>query len=40
MSLATTIIALKPRFSARPSRKAVKDPAGTQQRLLLSILEG
>jgi len=39
MSLATTIIALKARFSARPFQKAVKDPVGTQQRLLHSILE-
>jgi hypothetical protein len=39
MSLATTIIALKARISARPFQKAVRDPVGTQQRLLRSILE-
>ncbi|HEY1122624.1 MAG TPA: GH3 auxin-responsive promoter family protein [Haloferula sp.] len=38
MSLATTLIALKARLAARPFQKALKDPAGTQQRLLLSIL--
>jgi hypothetical protein len=39
MSLATTIIALKSRLSARPFQKALKDPVGTQERLLASILE-
>jgi hypothetical protein len=39
MNLATTIIALKARLSARPFRKALKDPVGTQQHLLRSILE-
>jgi hypothetical protein len=39
MSIATTIIALKARFGARPFQKALKDPVGTQQRLLRSILE-
>ncbi len=39
MNLATTIIALKARLSARPFQKAVEDPAGAQQRLLRSILE-
>jgi hypothetical protein len=38
MKLATTLIALKSRLAARPFQKALKDPAGTQQRLLLSIL--
>jgi hypothetical protein len=39
MSLATTIIAIKSRLSARPFQKALKDPVGTQERLLASILE-
>jgi hypothetical protein len=39
MSLATTLIALKARFAARPFQKALKDPVGTQHRLLLSILQ-
>ena len=38
MSLATTLIAIKSHFAARPFKKALKDAAGTQQRLLLSIL--
>ena len=39
MSLATTIIAIKSRLSARPFQKAIKDPVGTQERLLATILE-
>jgi GH3 auxin-responsive promoter len=39
MSLATLLIALNARLSARPFQKALKDPVGTQQRLLRSILE-
>lgn len=38
MSLATALIALKAAFSARPFKKALKDAAGTQEHLLLSIL--
>lgn len=39
MSLATTLIALKARLGARPFQKALKDPVGSQHRLLKSILE-
>ncbi len=39
MSLATLLISLKARFAARPFKKALKDPIGTQQRLLMSILQ-
>ena len=38
MSLACTLIALKAGLAARPFKKALKDAAGTQERLLLSIL--
>lgn len=38
MSLASTLIALKARLAARSFKKALKDPVGTQQRLLLTIL--
>jgi hypothetical protein len=38
MSLATILIALKARLAARSFKSALKDPVGTQQRLLLSIL--
>lgn len=39
MSLASTLIAIKARIAAQPFLRAIKDPAGAQQRLLLSILE-
>ena len=39
MSLATTIIAIKSRLSARRFKQALKDPLGTQERLLQSILQ-
>jgi GH3 auxin-responsive promoter len=37
--LASTIIALKARLSARPFRSAVDDPRGAQRKLLAAILE-
>jgi hypothetical protein len=39
MSLASYIISIKARLGARTFQKALKDPAGTQHRLLQSILE-
>lgn len=39
MNIATLIITLKARISARPFKKALKDPIGTQDRLLQSIME-
>jgi hypothetical protein len=39
MNIATLIISLKARISARPFIKALKDPVGTQERLLKSIME-
>jgi hypothetical protein len=38
MTLATLLIAFKSRLAARPFQKALQDPVGTQQRLLLAIL--
>jgi GH3 auxin-responsive promoter len=38
MSLASILIALKSGFAARSFKKSLKDAAGTQERLLLSIL--
>lgn len=38
MSLATTLIALHSRLASRPFRKALAEPAATQEKLLLSIL--
>jgi acyl-coenzyme A synthetase/AMP-(fatty) acid ligase len=39
MNIATLLISLKARIGARPFIKALRDPVGTQERLLLSIME-